>query len=81
MTVLATVGLQTYWNYKNYGINKQQLQKEIQLLFDQSVTDYFDQVSKEDVVSFLSTNDEETSSEFMKKIRLDTVFNFPSRNV
>lgn len=72
---MATFGLQTYWNYKNYGINKQQLQKEIQLLFDQSVTDYFDQVSKEDVVSFLSTSDGETSSEFMKKIRLDTIFN------
>uniref|UniRef100_UPI00404B101B sensor histidine kinase n=1 Tax=Flavobacterium sp. TaxID=239 RepID=UPI00404B101B len=74
ITVLATVGLQTYWNYKNYGINKQQLQKEIQLLFDQSVTDYFDQVSKEDVVSFLSTKNEVSSTEFLDQIKIDTLF-------
>ncbi len=72
-TVLATVGLQGYWNYKNYQSNELQLKKEIQLMFDQSVSDYFEMVSKEDMIGFFSEGDEVSSVDFMEMIRIDTI--------
>jgi two-component system phosphate regulon sensor histidine kinase PhoR len=72
-TVLATVGLQGYWNYKNYQSNEFQLKKEIQLMFDQSVSDYFEMVSKEDMIGFFSEGDEVSIVDFMEMIRIDTV--------
>ena len=37
LTIIVTIGVQFYWNYKNYQENKRQLVNEIQISFDNSI--------------------------------------------
>jgi len=39
--IVATIGIQVYWNYKNYQTNKQQLLNEVQISLDKAVDDYY----------------------------------------
>lgn len=73
-TILATIGLQFYWNTKNYEFQKKQLQQEVELLFQQSAARYFEETSKADVIAFLSKSPKIETKEFISKLRLDTVF-------
>lgn len=45
--IIATIGIQIYWNYKNYLINKQQLIKDVQISLDKSVDDYYANLAEE----------------------------------
>lgn len=45
--IMVTIGIQTYWNYKNYQSNKQQLIKDVQTSLDKSVDDYYTQLAQE----------------------------------
>ncbi len=39
--IIATIGIQAYWNYKNYLSNKQQLIIDVQTSLDKVVDDYY----------------------------------------
>lgn len=39
--IVATIGIQAYWNYKNYLANKQQLLIDVQTSLDKVVDDYY----------------------------------------
>ena len=39
--IVATIGIQIYWNYKNYQANKQQLINDVQISLDKAVDDYY----------------------------------------
>jgi two-component system phosphate regulon sensor histidine kinase PhoR len=39
--IVGTIGIQIYWNYKNYQVNKQQLVNEVQISLDKAVDDYY----------------------------------------
>ncbi|BAO74980.1 sensor histidine kinase [Winogradskyella sp. PG-2] len=39
--IIATIGIQFFWNYKNYQTNKQQLINEVQISLDKAVDDYY----------------------------------------
>ncbi|MDT0559007.1 ATP-binding protein [Ichthyenterobacterium sp. W332] len=39
--IIATIGIQVYWNYKNYQTNKQQLINDVQTSLDKAVDDYY----------------------------------------
>ncbi len=39
--IVATIGIQIYWNYKNYQTNKQQLINDVQISLDKAVDDYY----------------------------------------
>ena len=41
MVILSTIGIQIYWNYKNYQTNKQQLINDVQGSLDKAVDDYY----------------------------------------
>ena len=73
-TIVATIGLQFYWNAKNYDVQKKQLQQEVESLFQQSVTRYFDETSKADIIAFLSKSPKIETHDFIGKLRLDTLF-------
>ncbi len=45
VVILATIGIQTYWNYKNYLQNKQQLITDVQTSLDKAVDDYYSQLA------------------------------------
>ena len=78
LTVLATISVQVYWNYKNYQQNKQRVLNEIQISLDNAVEGYFADIAKNSRVAFIDTSsDSITSTEkikaFFSKVQLDTV--------
>ena len=74
LTVLATIGLQVFWNIKNYQETKRQLINEVQIAFDNSIEYYYVEDSKNDFLSFIGEEKEVSSSEFIDNIKLDTIF-------
>ncbi len=55
LTVIATISVQVYWNYKNYLQNKQRVLNEIQLSLDNSLEEYFADLAKNDVFTSIKT--------------------------
>ncbi len=58
-TVIATIMVQIYWNYKNYQQNKQRVVNEIQLSLDNALEEYFAGLVKAD---FFTINGENIDS-------------------
>ena len=56
LTIIATIGVQFYWNYKNYEENKQRVTNEIQLSLDNAVEEYYSSLAKSDFVTIISNN-------------------------
>lgn len=54
--ILITIGIQVYWNYKNYTSNKQQLIRDVQISLDKAVDDYYASLAKETSYAFSSKN-------------------------
>jgi len=74
ITILSTIGLQIFWNLKNYKENKVQLIKEVQTAFDESIEYYYVEDSKNNFLAFVDENDSVNNDDFLDKIKLDTVF-------
>lgn len=71
---MATISLQFYWNIKNYQENKIRLINEVQIALDNSIEYYYGEISKESVLTFINKDSTIGNSEFLKRIKLDTVF-------
>jgi signal transduction histidine kinase len=41
IVIISTIGIQAYWNYKNYLSSKQQLINDVQVSLDKAVDDYY----------------------------------------
>jgi signal transduction histidine kinase len=55
-TIIATIGVQFYWNYKNYEENKRQITNEIQLSLDNAVEEYYSSLAKSDFLTIIDNN-------------------------
>lgn len=56
ITVIITIAVQVYWNYREYQINKQNLISKVQLSLDNSVEAYFANLTKSGIITFTSQN-------------------------
>lgn len=74
VTILATIGLQIFWNIKNFKENRIQLVKEVQTAFDESIEYYYVEDSKNNFLAFVDKNDSVNDNSFLDRIKLDTVF-------
>ncbi|MBT8385674.1 MAG: sensor histidine kinase, partial [Bacteroidia bacterium] len=54
ITIITTIAVQVYWNYREYQINKQNLISKVQLSLDNSVEAYFATLTKSGMITFLS---------------------------
>jgi len=52
LVILVTIGIQVYWNYKNYLTNKQQLVNDIQTSLDKAVDDYYADLAQKTTLGF-----------------------------
>ena len=52
IVILATIGIQVYWNYKNYLNSKQQLINDVQVSLDKAVDDYYAQLAEKNTLAF-----------------------------
>ena len=55
--ILGTIGIQVFWNYKNYLINKQQFVNEVQISLDNAVETYFANLAEETSVRWAFRRD------------------------
>jgi two-component system phosphate regulon sensor histidine kinase PhoR len=55
LTIIITIMVQVYWNYREYEINKQNLISKVQLSLDNSVEAYFANLTKSGIITYTST--------------------------
>jgi len=65
IVILCTIGIQLYWNYKNYTTNKQQLVNDVQTSLDNAVNRYFEDLAKTN--TFNLTVESDSEQEFLSK--------------
>lgn len=56
ITIVATISVQFYWNYKNYETNKQRVSNEIQLSFDNAIEEYYASLARSNYVTIVTSN-------------------------
>ena len=52
IVILSTIGIQVYWNYKNYQTNKQQLVNDVQVSLDNAVDRYYADLAERSAFGF-----------------------------
>ena len=75
IVIFCTIGIQVYWNYKNYTTNKQQLINDVQTSLDNAVNRYYESLAKESTFSMAvqSDSDDELSS---RQAEIDSLIKF-----
>lgn len=56
-TIVVTIAVQFYWNYKNYVNNKTRISNEIQISLDNAVEEYYSSLSKESFFAIIGQSD------------------------
>lgn len=81
--ILCTIGIQVYWNYKNYQTNKQQLINDVQVSLDNAVNDYYANLAERSTIGF-AINATSPKEYLQQHGRLDTIlgrFEFSSKGI
>jgi len=52
IVILSTIGIQAYWNYKNYVSSKQQLINDVQTSLDNAVDKYYANLAENSTIGF-----------------------------
>ena len=50
--ILGTTCIQVYWNYKNYGVNKQQFVNDVQISLDNAVNLYYTNIAERSTIGY-----------------------------
>ncbi|MFK8060061.1 MAG: sensor histidine kinase [Polaribacter sp.] len=53
ITIVTTIAIQFYWNYKNYQENKRQVTNDIQLSLDNAVEEYYATLAKSNFITIV----------------------------
>lgn len=68
--ILGTIGIQVFWNYKNYLVNKQQLINDVQHSLDNAVEAYYAHLAENKTIAFAF---ETLDSSFIETGKLDSI--------
>jgi len=60
--IIMTIGIQVYWNYKNYQTNKQQLINDVQISLDKAVDDYYTALAERTTFGFILEGDQQKNA-------------------
>nr|WP_321229760.1 HAMP domain-containing sensor histidine kinase [uncultured Psychroserpens sp.] len=71
IVILSTIGIQAYWNYKNYLSSKQQLINDVQTSLDKAVDDYYANLAENSTIGFSLNGMSQT--DFIKDGRFDSI--------
>jgi two-component system phosphate regulon sensor histidine kinase PhoR len=71
--ILCTIGIQIYWNYKNYQTNKQQLINDVQVSLDNAVDAYYANLAESSTLG-LAINATSAKDNILEHNKLDTIF-------
>ena len=73
--ILSTIGIQVYWNYKNYQTNKQQLINDVQVSLDNAVDSYYTNLAEYSAVEGFSLHSNSEDKLFDLPFDLDSLIN------
>lgn len=79
LTIIATIGLQVFWNIKNYYENKNRLFNEVQIAFDNGIERYYVEDAKNDFVTFIGDS-KIKSDAFIEEVKKDSLYNAAKNN-
>ncbi|SED13450.1 two-component system, OmpR family, phosphate regulon sensor histidine kinase PhoR [Tenacibaculum sp. MAR_2009_124] len=79
LTIVTTIAVQLYWNYKNYKQNKQYIINEIQKSFDSSIEEYFAKLTKESLYTIVQPK-KKKKNYLPKSFNLDSVLKSVTQN-
>lgn len=60
--IIITIGIQLFWNYKNYQTNKQQLIIDVQTILDKTVDDYYASLAERTTIGISLVGDAQTDA-------------------
>lgn len=66
-TIVVTIAIQFYWNYKNYEENKQRVLNEIQISLDNTIDIYYSDLSKQNFFAIVEPKNPTKQSKKKKK--------------
>lgn len=72
-TIITTIAVQFFWNYKNYQENKQRIANEIQLSLDNAIEEYYAELAKENFTTIIDLSKNKNDSAFIKEINYNAV--------
>lgn len=72
VVIVATIGIQSYWNYKNYLTNKQQLVNDVQVSLDNAVDSYYANLAERNTIGFAFEADSQNEF-FIKNGKFDSI--------
>ena len=75
IVILSTIGIQVYWNYKNYKINKQQLINDVQVSLDNAVDSYYTNLAEHGAIGGFTLQSSSKDSLFDTSFEIDSLFN------
>ncbi|CAL2077562.1 Two-component system phosphate regulon sensor histidine kinase PhoR [Tenacibaculum sp. 190524A05c] len=67
-TIITTIAVQFYWNYKNYQENKQRVMNEIQISLDNAVEQYFADLSKRSYFAIVTDKKDSTNKKKINNV-------------
>lgn len=79
LTIVATIGIQFYWNYKNYEENQRQVTNEIQLSLDNAVEEYYSTLAKSDFLTIIN-DDTNAEEKYLGKNAFGEIINTLKKN-
>ena len=79
VTIIATISVQFYWNYKNYEENKRQITNEIQLSLDNALEEYYSSIAKNNFLTIIDTKTD-VAEKSLEKRPLNKLLNKLKKN-
>ncbi|WP_204346934.1 sensor histidine kinase [Psychroserpens algicola] len=71
IVIISTIGIQAYWNYKNYLTSKQQVINDVQVSLDKAVDDYYANLAENSTIGF--SIKEMSQKDFLSTGRFDSI--------
>lgn len=80
VTIVATIGIQFYWNFKNYEENKRQVTNEIQLSLDNAIEEYYSSLAKSDFLTIINKKETSINEKSFKSSSIGEILNKLKKN-
>ena len=74
-TIVATIAVQFYWNYKNYQENQQRVTNEIQLSLDNAIEEYYSSIAKSNFITIIDSKDNVEHKQSINNSSIDNLLN------
>jgi two-component system phosphate regulon sensor histidine kinase PhoR len=73
ITIIATISIQFYWNFKNYEENKRQVTNELQLSLDNAIEEYYSSKAKNSFLTIINYKENKVHKQSFEKSTIGKV--------